>query len=147
MCDLIYDLMMRLNELIDTIIDTDYEDWTYDDEHGIRVLKADLSIFIQERRKPFDIESNVEPRTFDEKWATRFPDRKAYPVVFDLWFGNSLVKSYYFATVDGGRADLPYPRAADDLTITHEEYAVARAVNNGPSRVDFDRHILRFRVE
>jgi hypothetical protein len=50
MCDLIYDLMMRLNELIDTIIDTDYEDWTYDDEHGIRVLKADLSIFIQERR-------------------------------------------------------------------------------------------------
>jgi hypothetical protein len=60
---------------------------------------------------------------------------------------NSLVKTYYFATVDGGRADLPYPRAADDLTITHEEYAVARAVNNGPSRVDFDRHILRFRVE
>lgn len=109
-------------ELLDLLINSDREDWLRNDERGISTLKSDLNVTV--RLRPDD-----EPQRFDtEDWATNFPDKNAYIRVFELWYGASFVDEYYFCSVDGHRAMLPYPKVGT-RSISREKYAIAKAVD------------------
>lgn len=118
-----YTEVVTHDELIRALIDGGREDWLRDDELGIATFKKNLNVTIREvrteEREPFKT----------ERWATGFPDKHAYVSIFHLWYGASFVKDYHLASVDGGRALLPYPKSEEELTITREQYAVARAVD------------------
>jgi len=134
---------MRYDELLDLLLASRPEYWLVDDEKGIFTLKIDLDVTLREVGPPGD--EPEEP--FAEEWALQFPSRDTHRVTFELWFRASFVKRYYFAAVDGGRALLPFPKSAGDLTITREQKAIADAVNRPVFREYFDRYIQRFKVE
>lgn len=134
---------MTYHELLHLIVSSGPGDWLDDDERGIFTLKTDLDVTLREVRKDED----YEPRPFEEEWATRYPNPTAYSVQFELWFRSSFVKVYYFVSVDGHRALIPFPKSRDDLTITHEQFAVAQAVNLSAGESYFSEYIREFTVE
>ena len=111
---------MTYSELMNLVLNSRREDWLRQEGRGVYVLKSDLNVTVREKPE--------ELRPFTEEWATRFPDRKAYSRVFELWYGGSFIKEYGFASVDGDRARLPYPEFGTNI-ITREQYAIARAVD------------------
>ena len=114
---------MTYDELIEAVLNSDGDDWLQDDSHGIFTFKPDLNVTIRQVREE-------ESQPFEaEEWATKFPDKHAYVAVFELYYGSSFVKDYHFASVDGHRARLPYPKSSTELTITPEKHAVAKAVD------------------
>ena len=113
---------MTFDELIRLLIDSNTNDWLRDDGRGIYTLKSDLNVTVREV-------TNEEPQPFKtEEWATSFV-KPAFTQAYELWYGASFVKQYYFAAVDDDRARLPYPKSRDELTITREQYAIACAVD------------------
>ena len=131
---------MRYDELIGLVKRSSCFDWIWHDERGIAVFKPNVNISIHARRDDDD-----EP--FEEEWAMKFPNARATKMRFDLYLGPCFVKDYYFVSVDGGRAALPYP-AIGTMSITNEQFAVAEAVN--PHSRDrngyYRRYIDRFEV-
>jgi hypothetical protein len=114
---------MTYSELIRAIITADRDGWLRDDKRSVFTLKSDLNITVRECSR-----NGAELEKCAEEWTTKFPDRNAYVEIFELWYGTSFVNEYDFATVDGFRARLPYPKI-NDHTITEEQYAVAVAVD------------------
>ena len=113
---------MTYDKLIEAVLNSAGADWLQDDSRGIFTFKPDLNVTIREVRG--------ETRPFEtEEWATKCADKHAYVAVFELYYGASFVKGYHFASVDGHRACLPYPRSSTELNITPEQYAVAKAVD------------------
>jgi hypothetical protein len=127
------------DQLLALLLASESNDWLVNDRKGIFTFKLDLDVTLREVRRS-------EPQPFGEDWARAFPDRDAKRAEFELWFRGSYVKTYYFAAVDGGRALLPYPESATELTITAEQLAVAKAVNFSVMRSYFDDYIRRFNV-
>lgn len=113
---------MSYDELAAMVIDSESRDWLHD--HDVHVLKLDLNVRLAPAREAFRYD---EP--FDEPWATNFPDRVARVAAYRLWYGSTPVETFYCAAVDGGRAVLPYPKSAQDLSVSPLRYAVGRAVN------------------
>jgi hypothetical protein len=133
---------MTYDRLLDLLLSSTKEDWLIDDSKGIFTLKSDLDVTIREVRP----EDPLAPRDhFAEPWAENFPDSLAERQFVELWFRASFVKSYLFVVVDGGRAVLPIPKSATDLTITREQLAVANVVNAVESSY-YDEYIGRFKV-
>lgn len=126
-----YTNVMSYDELITVLIRSSKEDWEISDDVGISTFKPDLNVTIR-------LVNEDEPVPFKgEDWALNFPDKKAYVVMFDLYYGSSFVKRYYLASVDGHRARLPYPKSAEKLTITHEQYSVGQAVDVSGQFVEY----------
>lgn len=113
---------MTYNNLIDQLLRSSREGWLQDDSRGISTLMADLNVTVRLRQ-----DENPEKFT-TEDWATKHPDPNASIQVFELWYGASFVKEYYFCSVDGHRARLPYPKVGT-LEISQEQYAIASAVD------------------
>lgn len=76
----------------------------------------------------------ISDTEFNEEWANRHPNPKAFQAKALVTYGGNLIKDVYMAVIDGGRAVLPYPQAVNNLVITQEEYNIASALN--------DQHIL-----
>jgi hypothetical protein len=130
---------MTYHEILDVVRAAKGEDWLVNDSKGIFTLKTDLDVTLREVR-------THEPEPFAEDWAQDFPNPAATRAIFELWFRASFVMAYDFVAVDGGRALLPLPKAADDLTITRVQFAIADAVNFSGNRSCFEEYIQRFRV-
>jgi hypothetical protein len=113
---------MTYLELTEIVARTHWDAWLHDADEGIWTLMEDLNVTIRE------IE-DVRPGTIDEPWAAELGHEPARICFFGLWYGASLVKRFYFASVDGGRAFLPYPRSRHELVITPEQFGVAVVVN------------------
>jgi len=124
---------MRYDELREHLLNTTANDWLYEDSEGVFTFKNDLLVTI--RRAPQE-----ERHSFAEPWAAKFPDPNAWVELYDLFYGPSLVERFYFASVDGGRAAIPYPKSRDDLRITAWQYAIARAVSRGS---ELDKYLER----
>ena len=128
---------MTYDQLIGVLIDAPRDAWLHNDQKGVYTFKYDLDVTLRENRPDDD-------QLFQEPWATRFPDRNARRVTFELWYRASFVKEYYFVSVDGGRALLPYPKAHDDLRISREAYAIGRTVDN--PRGGLDEYLRRAQI-
>ena len=133
---------MTYEQLVDLVLGSRQEDWLADELKGVFTLKKDLDVTIRESRA--GDWSEGEP--FNEPWAKDFPNPNAERALFELWYRASYVKTYYFVMVDGGRAYLPFPKSANDLTITAEQYAVADAVNREAHRGHFEMYLGRVRI-
>ena len=128
---------MQYEELIGLLERSSVFDWIWNDDQGIAVLKANLNISV---RRATDLD---EPEPVEEEWATKFPDPRAKMHRFELYFGATFIKDYLFASVNGGRALLPFPNVGTgQFIISPEQRAIADAVNpEGPLR---DRYYLTY---
>ena len=129
---------MTYEGLIELLLSSSGEDWLRDSEKGASTSKRDLHVTVRKR--------DEEPGTLDEPWAL-FRHNPAVICIFELWYGASHVNHYYFASVDGGRALLPYPRSRDNLTITRVQLAIAIAVNENTSQLHSCLHETGIRVD
>src|SRR4051794_27238309 len=112
---------MTYDELIQTLIDAHPDDWLRDEEKGVSTLKRDLNVTVRERRDQNRGKCDEPLASFHQPAETR---------IFEFWYCPSFIMKCYFASVDGGRALLPYPKTRHDLRITRPQFAVAIAVNS-----------------
>ena len=129
---------MTYDELIQTLLDAHRDDWLRDEGEGVWTLKRDLHVTVRERH-----DENLGK--LDEPWATFH--QPADIRIFEVWYGASFIMKYYFASVDGGRALLPYPKTRDDLRITRTQLAVAIAVNSHANSLHEYLHMVGMVVE
>lgn len=136
---------MTLNQLIPIVMESRSEEWIFNDERQSWVYELDLDIRFEGPQLSFD----SEPEEFEEPWANRFPNPRAFRVFFQLWYRNSMVREYFFVDVDGHRALLPLPRGREELIISREQERVARILNraHAPASRYFNDYIERFAVE
>ncbi|GFD96365.1 hypothetical protein KUL156_57500 [Alteromonas sp. KUL156] len=123
---------MTLDNLLETIIKSDYTNWNeigcwgygsgpsyksqftfYEAFDGdSNILKEDshstISVYKDDLSitMAYGLMSNDD---FKEEWANKFPDPKAYSQIVDIFYNNSLVFRETYLVVDGGRCKLPIP--------------------------------------
>jgi hypothetical protein len=132
---------MTFDELADIVImSANEQSWLRNGELRIWTLKSDLMITLRER------DHGDAPEHLEEPWAVNLGHDLPVVYVFELWYGASFVKDFHFASVDGGRALLPYPLNRDNLTITRLQFAIAIAVNSN-ARFNEYLHRAGFEVE
>ncbi len=127
---------MRLSELNNIIMESNSNEWIYDDALGLYVFENNIDITItRERREEFE--------HFYESWANSFPDRNAYRADFFIRYRGNVVSTVHGVDVDGLRVFIPLPRLSD-MSISNFQYSFGEIVNNcvGPSR-EYDNYLNR----
>jgi len=114
---------MDYNELKQTILDSNMNDWLFNDERGIYTYKNNLDIWI--KRKDIDFDRD---KFAGEDWATRHPDPNAYREIYEIYYGTSFIEEKMLVSVDGFRASLPLPKIRTNK-VKKEDYQFARIVD------------------
>ena len=93
-----------------------------------------------------------ERRTFNEGWATKFPDPEATSHFLDFFYNGALVERQRYVHVDS-RCDLPMPDVEYEgqgpdvkvtaLTITPWQLSFYRILNDLQRSVDYDSYVER----
>lgn len=119
---------MTYEELMATILNSEFEDWLYDAETGRLTLRSDLDVQIkpQEREGPSE--------SFTAEWANKHPDHNAFQYYYDIYYRASFVETFILIGVDGCRAYLPIPDTGTN-TISYGKYQIAKAIDH-TSRLD-----------
>lgn len=112
---------MNYNEYITTIVNSNIQEWQYDDERGSYLYLPDISIMMQNK-----IED--ESKDFYEPWIEKYSNAKAYVHVVELYYEGMRVDDFYTAAVDGYRMCIPYPKK-DGMTITYNQYSIGKIIN------------------
>lgn len=127
---------MNENDFLRVIYESNPEDWIYQDEFGVYVLKSNLSISIKR-------ENTEDLQPFTEVWATSFPNPNAYIERYFLRYNDNIIEIFYTATVDGSRASIPYPRLPD-MSLSREDYRLGRIVNL--MRDEYEDYLRRLNI-
>ena len=115
---------MNRNEFLETILNSDSNQWTNNVECNIIVFNDNLDISISEKRN-----SGMEYMPFNEPWATEnYCNKNALCTVYLVKYGQNIVDVVYCAIVDGGRAIIPYPNAASE-NISEYHYKIGQIIN------------------
>lgn len=115
---------MNRHEFIETILNSDLNQWTNNVNFNIIVFNDNLDISISEDRN-----SDNENMPFNEPWATdHFCDKNALRTVYLVKYGQNIVDVVYCAIVDGGRAIIPYPNANTN-NISEYHYKIGQIIN------------------
>ena len=93
---------MTYDEFMNTIVESEPDEWIYDDAKATYIYKNDLNISIVEKEIDYE-----ESGLFYEKWATDFPDSKARKAEFELCYNGNEIETFYTAYVDGMRWSCP----------------------------------------
>jgi hypothetical protein len=154
---------MKLNELLDTVMSSDADDW-----HKIVCWGStsgpsykDQFTFWEKRDKAenfLDVESHSEVAIFipdisislafglkrsdkfQEKWANSFPDPDASSSYVDIFYNNALVFRTFYVVVDGGRAYLPVPHRTT-LDVPRRYYGFIQLINSIQGERDYERYV------
>lgn len=118
---------MTLIDIRNILRTTNASNWIHSPELGAYTFFDDPQLRIQER-------DSSAPATFQENWATSFPDPAAFKVVYDVFYNSSWIKTVTLVSVDGGRATIPMPTTPTSKTIDLEDYIFARIVS--PDNLD-----------
>ena len=113
---------MTYDEYIDIIVNSNREDWKYDDERESYLFLSNISIMMKVRQ------DDSRDRNFEESWAERYTDKMAYVHVIELYYNGMRIDDFYTALVDKYRMCIPYPKR-DEMTITKEQYSIGNIVN------------------
>ncbi len=104
------------------IMESKVDDWIISEDQKTYTYKSDTNLFLQ-------AESSESLETFGEPWVRGFPDPNAYPKHYLVFYGNSKIDKLWAVDVDGGRCTIPYPKNANDLTITRYQYKLGEIIN------------------
>lgn len=129
---------MKYDDFIKAIMESEIEDWSYDDDLGLYVLKNDIRITITSDRDDND------DTDFYEEWARNFPDENAKRARFYLRFNGSVIEAFYTAAVDGYRCLIPYPNRSN-MSISIKQYKIG-SILNIPYR-DFDEYLKQASIK
>lgn len=110
-------------------------EWMYYDPDATYSYKKDVNLRI-ERHPPTNSQ-------FPEPWAHRFPDPSAYGGKFTIFYGSTPIEDHYAVDVDGGRCYIPFPRSAQDLTISRWQHSFGKIINIANGSHDFDSYFRR----
>ncbi|EJG0897479.1 TPA: hypothetical protein NGR01_003625 [Vibrio parahaemolyticus] len=109
-----------VDSIINLVLNSTAGDWQHDANTGIYVFKHDVRL---------NIKPEGEYEEFNEPWVTAFPNPNASRAIHSIYFDNIKIKEYFLVSVDGGRAYLPLPHSATNLSVTHEQYSFAHLVH------------------
>jgi hypothetical protein len=86
----------------------------------------------------------ADNKDFQEPWANGFPDKNASSAFVDIFYNNALVFRDTYVSVDGGRADLPIPNTREDLTVSVDDYQLAKIVHEMThAKTPFEDYFVR----
>jgi hypothetical protein len=126
-----------ITDILNTIIRSNKADWQYFDERGLFVFKTNPEIAIRRREADHDVDG------FREAWTESFPDPAAYRCVHEVLYKNTPIQEAVLVAVDGNRMYLPLPQSPVDLTITPQQYAFSKLVNQFTSQLERFHEYLR----
>lgn len=112
----------QTDKIVNLVCNSKTGDWDVDCEKNIMYYLPDQRISV--RWKQYE---EYEP--FDESWATKYPDKKAYSTQYYIYQEERIIKVFNMVWVDGYRALIPMP----DITNKHidrKSYRLACLVND-----------------
>lgn len=122
-------------EFIKQIIESEVNDWIYDDDLGLYIFKKNICISIISDR------DDTEDKDFFESWVENYPDSKAYRARFFLRYNGSIIETFYTVAVDGYRQLIPYPKSIHNLVINNKQYRIGKILNIPYKSYDFDEYL------
>ncbi|QGP84388.1 hypothetical protein [Leclercia adecarboxylata] len=102
----------------------DPDDWILNNDGNPFVYKNDMNL-------TFKIV--YSDSSFNEQWATCHPDSNATQAKGYFSYAGNIIHEVFLASIDGGRALLPYPDMTTKSFITKSEYLMSQMFN---SRLD-----------
>lgn len=112
---------MTYDEYVGIIMDSDIEDWEYEDTHQSYLYKKDISVMMKAKY-------TEEDSNFDEDWVKRYHNENAYVHIIELLYNGCRIKDFNTAKVDSGNMYIPYP-SHEGLNITKQQYKIGKIVN------------------
>lgn len=97
------------------------------------ILNNDGKPFVYKKDMNLTFSINYTDNPFNESWATGHPDPNATQANGYFLYSGNVIKEVWLASIDGGRALLPYPDVSTKSYITRSEYQMAQMFN---SRLD-----------
>lgn len=115
---------LSTDEILQVIVDSESDDWelSVTRDAKIAIFKKYPSLRIEARHT----DKFVHNDDFREKWANKFPDPHATSYYYHLYFGATRLKEFVLVSVDGGRALLPLPKSAVELSVEPIQYKIAK---------------------
>lgn len=131
---------MTYDEYLNTIANSEVEDWDYDDNDGSYVYLNDISITMQRVYED-------EREEFYESWVENFPNPNAHRLVINFLYNGALVGKFYTVSVDGYRMNIPFTEAGT-TTIAERNYRIGRIINKQECAVinQYDDYIRQARL-
>lgn len=124
---------MNYDEAIEIVRSSSREDWIYESDTKSFTYKHDLCLHIEQ----LEIDRHD---LFNEDWATKHADKRSYKVVYLYKYNNSIIRRITLVSVDGHRAELPFPISIIDLRVDNLfDYHFARIVDTQNSLDDYMR--------
>jgi hypothetical protein len=131
------------DEVIDIIMKSTPEDYTYDDYDGLYVYNSDINL-----RLLFD-KSDEFTGPFKEPWVSKFADQDGKRQLVRIYYLSSLICKVHCVWVDGCRSIIPIPRIKDNA-IEQFKYKIGLILNNAlPNQgLDFNQalHLAGIKV-
>ena len=114
---------LTTNEILEVVQNSSPDDWdvNFSQDAEIAVFKKNPSLRIETRHT----DEFVHNDDFHEKWANKFPDPHATSYYYHVYLGATRLKEFILVSVDGGRALLPLPKYAMDLSVEPLRYKIA----------------------
>jgi len=114
---------LSTSEILDVVKNSSSDNWEvhFSQDAEIAVFKNDPALRIEFKHS----EESVHNDDFYEKWANKFPDPHATSYYYYLYYGSTRLKEFILVSVDGGRALMPLPKSAIDLTVDPLRYKIA----------------------
>ncbi len=131
---------MTYDEFIRTVVESDPNDWVYDDSKEKFIFKNDLMISIV--GKEIDYSENGR---FYEDWVMLFADPVARRREFELCYAGNEIETFYTVMVDGARMYIPYPKL-NDMTISKNQYSLGKIINIMNKAYGFDYYLNRAKI-
>ena len=94
--------------------------WEFDDGLRTHVYKPNHKLQI------IQFDAREQPRSFIEPWVQRFPAPTAQLINYAIRYDNHHIKDFPMILCDGTRYLIPLPKSATGLTITPEQYKLAK---------------------
>jgi len=105
-------------------------------EPPIYIFKTDVRIRIESPRHGVDREGDE----FFEEWMSHLPNKSGSKSIYYLYFNSTILKKVMLVSVDGGRAEVPIPKAKDNLQIKSSfDLKIAQIVDGGQLNSYLDR--------
>jgi len=127
---------MKKDDVMDLIMGSLPEDYTYVENKDLYVYNSDINLRIV-------LEDESSERPLIEPWTEKFLDKRATTQLVYIYYGCTPLHKMVCVWVDGYRYLIPMPRSRDDLTIGSLEYKIGTILSYHSPYNDFDQALAR----